>query len=297
MNQIGVIPTQQRSSLPSVNTDTIEKDKFTFSPVKEKEKNDLNLSDMYISSSQHNLDEIVSNESALLQLAKKRHDCIAIPIAGDLKELMESIEQALSNGETFENALHDRIQEYSDRFGKDPTMMTGAFSDTLYLDPSTGEIIDSLPKSRCIILGGLQEFDYATVKSQADDFATFLRYTVYRQEGDDPEKVNALISELKTKQSEYDTSRFLSVWSSYGDQADNNIMYLTQLYGLDTLDEEGREKLANQLIEEFMRIVDERLASEHISNVKEEMDMMNSVNASKHRIARKTLAECLRADI
>ncbi len=294
MDRIRTVPVQQGYSLPPINIHSVEKgDEISFS-TNENEKSDLDLSDMYISSHQHDLDEIVNNEDALLQLAQKRHSCIAIPVAGDLKELMENIEQTLANGETLETVVQDRIQEYTYRFGKDPTMMTGAFSDTLYLDPITGEIIDSLPKSRCIIMSGLQEFDYAAVKSQADDFATFLRYTVYKQDSDDPEKIDALLSELKSKQIGYDTSRFLPVWSSYGDQADENIKYLTQLYDLDQLDKEGRGELSNQLIDEFMKVVGERLATERGSDAKEEMDMMSSVNASKHRIARTTLAELLK---
>lgn len=292
MNIIETSSTNCGYTFPKVKSTVSENDDVSFS-IDLSEKSDIDLSDMYVRAGQKSHDE---KYAMALACAQKKY--LAVPVAGDMKELMESIEAALANGETLESALRKRMDEYAERAsekaGEKVLEVGNLENDLICIDPKTGHVVDSWVKNRVIGLPGLIDFDLSQLKSQADDLATFIRYTYFKEKGDDPEKVDALISELKSKQSGYDDSRFLPIWSSAGDVADENIRYLTQLYGLDELDEDECKKLSNQLIDEFMKVVEERLASESVTDAKEESDMMYSANAAKHRMARVTLNELLK---
>lgn len=120
---------------------------------------------------------------------------------------------------------------------------------------------------------------------------TDIRYTVFKKETDAPEKVNALISELKEKQSNYDTSRFLPIFYSGGKQGEKNVEYWHNLLGSDW--DNFNEEKRNDAADELMKILEERFGSDHTDDVKEEMDMMNSLNTSKRNISRLALTELL----
>ncbi len=263
----------------------------------ESSENNFDFSDMYVRTYQHSVEDAVKDLYAVSRpWANQKY--MQVPVAGDLKELMESIEKGLSDGESLRDILQNRIDKYAKECGIEGVVGVGGdLADIILVDPDTGKIIDSLPKGRCIVLSKeIQDMDHLTVKSQADDLATFLRYTVLKKETDDPEKVSALISELKEKQSDYDTSRFLPIFSVFGEQGKRNVEYWMKLLGTDcdNLSENERDEMADELL----KILEERYSpNDSNDDIHEEMDMMNSVNASKHRIARKTLAELLRADI
>ncbi len=263
----------------------------------ESSENNFDFSDMYVRTYQHSVEDAVKDLYAVSRpWANQKY--MQVPVAGDLKELMESIEKGLSDGESLRDILQNRIDKYAKECGIEGVVGVGGdLADIILVDPDTGKIIDSLPKGRCIVLSKeIQNMDFSTVKSQADDIATFIRYTVFKKETDDPEKVSALISELKEKQSGYDTSRFLPIFSSVGEQGKRNVEYWMKLLGTDcdNLSENERDEMADEL----MKILEERYSPKDSNDdIHGEMDMMNSVNASKHRIARTTLAELLRADI
>lgn len=53
------------------------------------------------------------------------------------------------------------------------------------------------------------------------------------------------------------------------------------------------EEKRNDAADELMKILEERFGSDHTDDVKEEMDMMNSLNTSKRNISRLALTELL----
>lgn len=253
---------------------------------------------MYVRTHQTSVEEAVKDAYAASRpWANQKY--LQVPVAGDLKELMESIEKGLSDGESLRNILQNRIDRYAKECGEEGVVAVGGdTADMILIDPDTGKVIDSLPKGRCIVLSKeIQNMDFSTAKSQADDLATFIRYTVFKKETDDPEKVSALISELKEKQSSYDTSRFWPIFSMVGEQGKRNVEYWMKLLGTDcdNLSENKRDEMADELL----KILAERYSSDNSKDddLLDEMEKMNSVNASKHRIARTTLAEFLRPDI
>ena len=248
---------------------------------------------MYVGSRQSTLEDWFNDLDSIAQTWGKK-EYMQVPVAGDMKELMESIEKALADGETLQNALQNRI----DKYVKEGEGFGSCQTDLLLIDPDTGEVIDSIPKSRCIGFGNLREMDSSIVKSEADDLATFLRYTVFKKETDDPEKVEALIAELKEKQSDYDASRFLPIFSSFGEQGRKNANFLIHFFGLDKikwddLSEEERDKLSDQLTDELMKILGEHNSSDDNKGdgLHEEMKKMQFENVGKAKITWRVLSE------
>ncbi len=181
---------------------------------------------------------------------------------------MDSIEKGIADGKSLRDILQDRIDRYAKECGQAGVVAVGSVdADLILVDPETGKVIDSMPKGRVIILS--DEMDYYTVKSQADDLATFLRYAVFKKETDDTEKVNALISELKEKQSSYDTSRFLPIFYSGGKQGKKNLEYWLNLLGDDWGDDFSggkSDKSAYQLTDELMKIIKMRYSYDNNKN-------------------------------
>ena len=277
---------------------TINKSDEGFSSaVSEKLEKNFDFSDMYVRTYQHSAEDAVKDMYAVSR-PWKNTKYLSVPVAGDLKELMESIEKGLAEGESLRNILQNRIDRYAKECGEEGVVAVGNIqADLILVDPETGKVIDSMPKGRVIILSHkMQDTDYDTVRSQADDLATFLRYAVFKKETDDPEKVSALLSELKEKQSVYDTSRFLPIFYSGGKQGKKNLEYWLNLLGTDWgdgLSEDERNEKADELIDELMRILEEHNASKDNKNdnLLEEMEKMQSMNVGMAKIQRRVLAE------
>ncbi|MBD5130847.1 MAG: hypothetical protein HDT43_13135 [Ruminococcaceae bacterium] len=222
-------------------------------------------------------------------------DYLQVPVAGDLAELMESIETGIADGRPLGDILQDRIDRYAKEYmaasGEEGIAAVGSNrADIILIDPETGKVIDSHPKGGCIILSKkIQNMDYATAKSQADDLATFIRYTVLKKESDDPERVSALLSELKEKQSEYDTSRFLPIFYSGGKLVDKNLEYWDNLLGEDGLNWDIRHK------DKYEKDADELLdiINECYSSVSADDDTLNAME----KIMSESTAEKLKAEI
>ncbi len=263
----------------------------------ENNESDFDFTDMYVRTHQTTVEEAVKDTYAASRpWANEKY--LQVPVAGDLKELMESIEKGLSDGETLKSVLQNRIDIYAKECGIDGVVAVGgSHADLLLIDPDTGKVVDSQPKVRCLVWSKtVQDLDYSTVKSQADDLATFLRYTVFKKENDDPEKVSALISELKAKQSDYDTSRFLPIFSSVGDWGLRNAKYLIDLLGLDSINWDSlSENERDEITDELMRILEEHYYSRDSKDddLLEEMRKMESASVGKAKIERRVLAELL----
>lgn len=257
------------------------------------EKN-FDFSDMYVRTHQTSVEEVGKDVYAASRpWADQKY--MQVPVAGDLDELMESIEKGIADGKSLRDILQDRIDRYAKACGEEGVVAVGSdTADLILIDPDTGKVIDSHPKGRCVVLSKkIQDIDYATAKSEADDLATFLRYAVFKKETDDPEKVSALISELKEKQSDYDTSRFLPIFYSGGKQGEKNVEYWLNLLGTDglnwdSLSEDERDKAADEL----MRFIAERYSSDNSKDddLLDEMEKMKYASAAA-KIERRDLAE------
>lgn len=258
-------------------------------------KNDFDFSDMYVRTYQHSAEDAVKDIYAVSR-PWKNTGYLSVPVAGDLKELMESIEKGLAEGESLRNILQNRIDRYAKECGEDGVVEVGNIdADLILVDPETGKVIDSMPKGRVIILSDkMQNIDYETVRSQADDLATFLRYAVFKKETDDPERVSALLSELKEKQSSYDTSRFLPIFYSGGKQGKKNLEYWLNLLGTDWGDGLSEDE-RNDAADELLKILEERYSSKdsNDNDLLEEMEKMKSENIGKQKIERTVLQEDL----
>ncbi len=260
----------------------------------ESSENNFDFSDMYVRTYQHSVEEAVKDLYAVSRpWANQKY--MQVPVAGDLKELMESIEKGLEDGESLRDILQNRIDKYAKECGIEGVVGVGGdLADIILVDPDTGKVIDSLPKGRCIVLSKeIQDMDHLTVKSEADDLATFLRYTVLKKETDDPEMVSALITELKEKQSDYDTTRFLPIFSVFGEQGEKNLEYWHKLLGTDGLNWDSlSEDERNEMADELMRILKERYSSNVSTDegLLEEMEKMRFASAAA-KIERRVLTE------
>ena len=283
---------------------TVSKSDESFSSALSKQsENNPDVSDMYIRTPQFSAEYAFNNFDYVVEMQKQwiHKGYMDIPVVGDLNELLDNIEKDLANGETLRGALQNWIDKCVKELctsEKGALSVGGNQADLITINPDTGEVFNSNPKGRCIVIGNIQDMDYATVKSEADDLATYLRYTVFKKETDDPEKVEALLAEIRAKQSDYDTSRFLPIFSSYGKQGEKNVKYWRELLELDKinwdgLSEEERDKLSDKLFDELMRILGEHYSSDDNKDdgLHEEMKKMQFKNVGKAKITWRVLSE------
>lgn len=283
------IYTGKSSAVPNESDDVFAS---SVSKLLENNESNFDFTDMYVRTHQTTSEEACKDPYGAAR-PWKNTKYLQVPVAGDLKELMESIEKGLSDGEPLRSILQNRIDRYAKECGiAGAVAVGGEFADLILIDPDTGKVIDSGPKGRCVVLSKkVQDMDYSTVKSQADDLATFLRYTVFKKETDDPQKVSALISELKEKQTDYDTSRFLPIFSKFGKQGLKNVEYWEEMLGPDwaSLSEDERD----EIVDELMRILEERYSSNDSTDedLLEEMEKMKSTIVGAAKIERRDITE------
>ena len=293
INKVSANSQQYQRSFRSVG----KSDEGFSAAIAEQFETDFDFSDMYVRTYQHSLEDEKKDFYATSRpWANQKY--MQVPVAGDLTELMDSIEKGIADGKSLRDILQNRIDRYAEECGEEGVVAVGSdTADLILIDPDTGKVIDSHPKGRCIVFSKkIQDMDYATAKSEADDLATFLRYAVFKKETDDPEKVSALISELKEKQSDYDTTRFLPIFSTEGEQGAKNVEYWLNLLGTDglnrdSLGEEERDKIADEL----MRILKERCSSNDSTDrdLLEEMEKMKSTSVVTAKTERCDLDELL----
>lgn len=180
--------------------------KLTESAVSTPVYSNEELNDMYVHSLYKQLDDLDSERSRFNADIKKAREDGAISILLDANEsltFMNDIEKALADGLSFTDALQAQYDKHigdlrrNDRF------------DEILINPKTGDVVFSSSASRGLIIDHTNiVVDYPTCGAIADDLATFIRYTAFPEEGDDPAKVEQLISKIKAKQTTYDISRF-----------------------------------------------------------------------------------------
>lgn len=139
--------------------------------------------------------------SAEMNTAKKNGALTIMLGSGEALKFMNDIEKATAEGRSLDDILKSQREKHS-------RTINAYKYDSLFIDPVTGEVIESHAASRAFSCSMSDSVDKPTCKAVADDIAAFIRYTVFPKEMDDHEKVSRLLSEIKAKQSVYDTTRF-----------------------------------------------------------------------------------------
>ncbi len=152
----------------------------------------------------------VSYRHGLKQIrAERKVDGLLVPIgAGEFPRFMEEIRQDLANGLSLTDALQNRIDAYKKTYHTEGISNDNA--DLFYIDPKNGDVVTALQKGRVTHTKDYNTgfTDEAAGLELADDLATFLRYAAFGQE-DDPERVEKLMSYLKSKQAYANYDRYI----------------------------------------------------------------------------------------
>ena len=136
--------------------------------------------------------------------------CISVPIGpGELPQFMDDIMQAISDGVSLADAIHNKATEWEKAHHKEG--FGTAWTDFFSINPANGDVVVSHAKSRSCSNDdhSPQFFDDEIALELADDISTFLRYAAFPQEDDDPERVEALFSYIKNKQAYANYDRYI----------------------------------------------------------------------------------------
>ena len=138
-----------------------------------------------------------------------RSGCMLVQLgAGELPKFMDYVTDSLKNGISFEQALQNHFDDLPRLYGG---LLQGNH-DWFLVNPSNGDVMGAFKGGR-VYTGSVasdEVIDRKAVYELADDLNTFLRYTVFSQSDDDPERVSDLISYIKNKQAYANFDRFLA---------------------------------------------------------------------------------------
>lgn len=217
---------------------------------------------MYITSAAHRYfsEKLSSNLSSreLLGLraeiagAAKKEDCMLIPIeAGELPQLMDTIQSSLKDGKSLSDILKQKYNDHIRKYGEEGH--TNSYADWFAINVLTGEVMSADPIDRTYHGDSFDEelSDMEAVMELADDLKTFLRYAAFSRDTDDSEKVSRLISFIKNKQAYADYDRFLS---DNGEAAADMILQALIAAGVLKSDEAG-DKEKEEAVDGLMEAV------------------------------------------
>lgn len=209
--------------------------------------------------------------------ASKEAGCITVPIgAGELPKLMDDVMQGLSDGLSLVEILQNKKEEYKMKYHT-PGYSSGN-ADLLSINPANGDVVVATSKGRVIDNWDERFADEEAGLELADDFATFLRYVAFPQEGDDPERVASLISYIKDKQAYANYDRYicdydLSEWIDNDAMANLIIANLTAAGVIKGEDDGEEEEEAIDALMEAVKEHQEALREEMIDREKSELIM------------------------
>lgn len=201
--------------------------------------------------------------------AMKKRGCIEVPIgAGEFPQFMEEIRQDLANGLSLVDALQNRIDAYKKNYHTQGIGSNNA--DLFCIDPKNGDVVAVWSKGRVFHDYDAYFTDEAAGLELADDLATFLRYAAFGQEEDDPERVEQLMSYLKSKQAYANYDRY--IFDLDGDESVDNTAMANQILarliaaGVLKGDDEEEEGEAIDGLIEAIRIHQEELRENKIDS-------------------------------
>ncbi len=136
---------------------------------------------------------------------------VNVPVGmNELPELLDRLSEAQRNGVSLKDALLEQSRRYtSGHVGK---FVDINICDSMWVNTETGDIEHVTTRQRrgqvyCGATPAEHDLDITATLALADDLATFMRYTYFRQDSDDPAAVNAVLGEIK--QMNYNTDRFI----------------------------------------------------------------------------------------
>lgn len=232
--------------------------------------------DMYVTSAAHkyfsdNKSKFTSSLGLLNLRAEiagiaRKEGCMLIPIeAGELPQFMDTIQNSLKNGLSFTDILKQKYDDHISKYGEEGH--TSSFADWFAINTSTGEVMSADPISRTYHGDSFNDelSDVEAVMELADDLATFLKYAVFSQDSEDPEKVKELLSFIKNKQAYADYDRFLADGEEGGasDAILQALIAAGVLKGNDEDEEEEKDEAVDGLME-AIRIHQEEMREKKI---------------------------------
>lgn len=171
----------------------------------------------------------------------KSGECVIVSLnAGEFPKFVEEIQNGVNNGDSLRDVLQ---KHYDDHSG----IMQLGREENFYINPETGivEYVDT--KGRNVISDAQNDIDCLTSYAIADDIATLLRYTYFKEEKDDPMKIQALISGICQRSNGYNTERFNPIWDSSIEHTDE--WYLMMINKVNNEDTSACEDMIDSLLE------------------------------------------------
>lgn len=199
----------------------------------------------YCSTSEDYLNSLISYSRKAVR-AGKEAEAVYVPIeGGQLPVFMDYLQKALAEGKSFKEALEVPRIEHLKSHGASGNL--NEYADWFYIDPENGDVVYAGAKSRMIDGDKWRECRFTDDEAAlelADDLATFLRYAVFSQDGDDPERVQRLISYIKDKQAYANYDRYIC---DEGD--DTDLLSALIEAGVLKSDEDEKENQIDELME------------------------------------------------
>ena len=217
---------------------------------------DDELEDMYIVSNAHKLqlamgqwgivsyneyDKAFDNKREKFLELCQEGNCIQVRIdPGKFNEFVEELQTGLANGDS----LRDVLQNHFDSYGDVTHLNHGEF---FTIDPDTGMVEIAHTQTRNIYGSAADSnMDILTSLAIADDLATVMRYTYFKEETDDPVKVQALITGICERSNGYNTERFNPLWDTAVEHPREWYVMMQEKLGYD---DEPRNDMVDSLLE------------------------------------------------
>ena len=178
---------------------------------------DVELEDMYVVSNAHKLQkplgmwgkisesEYSNSFEEIWQKGieiKRSNKCIPIALdEGELPEFVKEIQVGLADGKSLRDVLQKRYNDHGEIMGL-------CHKEVFYIDPDSGSVEFVDTKNRHTFNDKQFCIDKLTSYAIADDIATVLHYTFFKEETDDAIKVQTLISGICERSMKYNTDRF-----------------------------------------------------------------------------------------
>ena len=128
----------------------------------------------------------------------------------ELPAFLEKIQEGAANGIPLADVIQQQREDTVPRKDMYTSRDGNAAHDLFMIDLATGDVVDvcCMQDDGCKTWVGYN-YNLALMLSMADDITTFVRYTYFRQETDDPAAVNAVLADIKANAPNYDSSRYL----------------------------------------------------------------------------------------
>ena len=128
----------------------------------------------------------------------------------ELPAFLEKIQAGAANGIPLADVIQQQREDTVPREDMYTSRDGNAAHDLFYIDLAEGNVVDvtCMQDDGCETYAGYN-FNLALMLSMADDITTFIRYTYFRQDSDDPAAVEAVLADIKANAPNYNSDRYL----------------------------------------------------------------------------------------